>query len=515
MMRFSHALLAVLVGECLPAFGQVTLTERARTTLFAGEAIVNQQVLDLNGDGTDDLVLSLYNAASHRFRILALGIDGSQLWGVEGNTGPTETVWNGAVATSPQGLRLFTIEGSPDSVAATLTLRAYDLPTMTVLDSTVTYFPWIQPPTNGIGGSDIRNTLLYSSLTAIRQNDSVVVYAGFEPEIFLYDGRIDSSELITASFVGGRISGSQLIDGPYSVAAPNSPAGRLAVGRNYKSSVDDFESQIDTWTLYLITAFDSPPIPAYRSTSIVYAHGKDYRGAQIVGSFMEGIMANSPTGPILISRTQEYTYPHLKDTIFALSADLAGRNWAWEIAAAASPQPPNIPTVGLFAKTVMPNSADSVFLVCLYYPSGNLEIRTIDNGAVVSSQQMTINIVASVAGISDRRYFLSQDSSLIRLFSLDEINMPPAAPTNIVLQQNYPNPFNPSTSIRFSVPSDLHVTLKLYNSLGQEVKTITDTNYDKGWHEVEMDGTGLASGVYFYRIQAGGSALTRNLVVVH
>lgn len=76
-----------------------------------------------------------------------------------------------------------------------------------------------------------------------------------------------------------------------------------------------------------------------------------------------------------------------------------------------------------------------------------------------------------------------------------------SAPEKYALYQNYPNPFNPITTIRFALPEDSRVTLKVYNILGQEVATVLENEeLEQGMQEVEFDGQGLSSGVYFYRI---------------
>ncbi|MCZ2143457.1 MAG: choice-of-anchor J domain-containing protein [Ignavibacteriales bacterium] len=77
-------------------------------------------------------------------------------------------------------------------------------------------------------------------------------------------------------------------------------------------------------------------------------------------------------------------------------------------------------------------------------------------------------------------------------------------PTEYALAQNFPNPFNPSTTIEFSLKADARVTLKLYNALGQEVKTILGDNYAMGNYKIDFNASGLNSGVYFYTIEASG-----------
>ncbi len=74
-------------------------------------------------------------------------------------------------------------------------------------------------------------------------------------------------------------------------------------------------------------------------------------------------------------------------------------------------------------------------------------------------------------------------------------------PTGSSLGQNYPNPFNPSTEIRYQISEVSHVTLKVYDLLGREVATLVNERLQPGSYETTFDGSGLASGVYFYRFQ--------------
>jgi hypothetical protein len=87
-------------------------------------------------------------------------------------------------------------------------------------------------------------------------------------------------------------------------------------------------------------------------------------------------------------------------------------------------------------------------------------------------------------------------------------------PAQFSLDQNYPNPFNPSTEIRFALPEDNHVRLTLYNSLGQEVRTLIDADAKAGYHSVRLDAFGMASGTYFYRIQVGNFASMKKMLLL-
>ncbi len=78
----------------------------------------------------------------------------------------------------------------------------------------------------------------------------------------------------------------------------------------------------------------------------------------------------------------------------------------------------------------------------------------------------------------------------------------PGAPRAFALLQNFPNPFNPATTIRFAVPRRSHVTLAVFNTLGQKVAELVHGEIEAGVTDVRFDAGNLASGVYFYRLAA-------------
>ena len=83
------------------------------------------------------------------------------------------------------------------------------------------------------------------------------------------------------------------------------------------------------------------------------------------------------------------------------------------------------------------------------------------------------------------------------------------------LYQNYPNPFNPSTKINFTIPKDGYVTLRIYNSLGQEVSTLTENRYyNKGTYSIDFNGKSLPSGTYYYRITSGTYAAVKKMLLI-
>jgi hypothetical protein len=80
-------------------------------------------------------------------------------------------------------------------------------------------------------------------------------------------------------------------------------------------------------------------------------------------------------------------------------------------------------------------------------------------------------------------------------------------PEQFVLQQNYPNPFNPTTRIPYSLSRSGYVSLKVFDIAGREVATLVDRTVEAGLHHVEFDASRLASSVYLYRLQVGGSVV--------
>lgn len=87
-------------------------------------------------------------------------------------------------------------------------------------------------------------------------------------------------------------------------------------------------------------------------------------------------------------------------------------------------------------------------------------------------------------------------------------------PTSFSLEQNYPNPFNPTTTIQFSLPQAGNVTLKVYNLLGEEVRTLFEDYKQAGKHSVQFNANNLASGIYFYRLQTGSFIETKKMILL-
>jgi hypothetical protein len=87
-------------------------------------------------------------------------------------------------------------------------------------------------------------------------------------------------------------------------------------------------------------------------------------------------------------------------------------------------------------------------------------------------------------------------------------------PKDFVLEQNYPNPFNPTTKIKYQIPEESEVVIKIYDILGAEVVTLLNDLKKPGTYEVEFNAQNLSSGTYFYRIVAGEYVEMKKMVLM-
>jgi hypothetical protein len=104
------------------------------------------------------------------------------------------------------------------------------------------------------------------------------------------------------------------------------------------------------------------------------------------------------------------------------------------------------------------------------------------------------------------------------LYGDSSLTAPDTIPPNNVhtpeLVQNFPNPFNQSTTIYYTIPYATHATLAVFNTLGQHVAELFDGELTPGFYVATFDASGLASGVYFYQLQAGNSVATKKLTIL-
>lgn len=90
----------------------------------------------------------------------------------------------------------------------------------------------------------------------------------------------------------------------------------------------------------------------------------------------------------------------------------------------------------------------------------------------------------------------------------------PSIPEDDQLVQNYPNPFNPTTRINFTLNEQKHVRLEVYDGLGRKIQTLVDETRNSGYYSINFDGSGLASGIYYYRLRTGELTRTKKMILI-
>jgi hypothetical protein len=103
---------------------------------------------------------------------------------------------------------------------------------------------------------------------------------------------------------------------------------------------------------------------------------------------------------------------------------------------------------------------------------------------------------------------------VLKYFDFTGVNDTLLLPIRYKLFQNYPNPFNPTTTISFSIPQSQNVELKVFDLLGNEVANIVDEEKPVGRYEVKFNAENLSSGIYYYRLKAGGFVQTKKLILM-
>ncbi|HRI86353.1 MAG TPA: T9SS type A sorting domain-containing protein [Ignavibacteria bacterium] len=124
--------------------------------------------------------------------------------------------------------------------------------------------------------------------------------------------------------------------------------------------------------------------------------------------------------------------------------------------------------------------------------------------------------------VPDRSYLLNmQTGSLFKMVitysvitNFSENTASTLIPEKFELFQNYPNPFNPVTNIKFSLPENGNISLKIFDKLGKEVENLADGYRNAGTYEINFDASGLSSGVYFYKIVTNNFVSTKKMVLV-
>jgi hypothetical protein len=170
------------------------------------------------------------------------------------------------------------------------------------------------------------------------------------------------------------------------------------------------------------------------------------------------------------------------------------------------------PSLALYGPDNFHPSPLGTYLVALvmYERITGGDARELPSTAVVAGSALnvpveTVQLLQSAAHATNARYVTT---------SVGYPQLETGVPEAYQLDQNYPNPFNPTTHLRYGLPGAAMVTVSVYNIFGQMVATLVDEAQSAGYHDVVFDGGGLASGLYFYRLQAGSFVDSKKLMLL-
>lgn len=167
------------------------------------------------------------------------------------------------------------------------------------------------------------------------------------------------------------------------------------------------------------------------------------------------------------------------------------------------------------------SSVDAVIVVLLgngnnvLYPKQSHHILSIEYDVVQIENEMDSTSIkltevlgATCMPVQDANIIAGEEKTIL-------LKKQSVAPVNeIMLEQNYPNPFNPSTRIRYQVSSSSHVTLKVYDVLGNEIETLVDEEKPIGVYQVNWNASDMPSGVYFYQVNSRSTTDIKKMILI-
>jgi subtilisin family serine protease len=224
----------------------------------------------------------------------------------------------------------------------------------------------------------------------------------------------------------------------------------------------------------------------------------DFSG-QLTGALLHTDTSNGITSPLYFevwSDNGGLPGSKLGSTISYDASDLALYTWNF---------------IDLQTSDVTLTNGTDYYLVA-YFTSGTPTVILIDGGNVDSRTFRDYNDgngwVVRTYDMRIRPIIATDKSSLV------SVNETASVPLKFELYNNYPNPFNPSTIIKYELPQSGFVKLKIYDVLGREVQTLVNKEQNPGVYQVQLNGEGLSSGVYFYRIETVNFVETKKMILL-
>jgi len=238
------------------------------------------------------------------------------------------------------------------------------------------------------------------------------------------------------------------------------------------------------------------------------------RGANLEQEHLSNHLWHLASGPFLSAMNygfedrENYPEPFINHTLAFLPDSLNGE-FLLPMAANYIDVQPTSAVLGQPAVSVTGNTEGLGVGVIGYFRDGSTDVRL---SVSQDESSQTIQTTWNWADLSDMKVVVvntNREQAVTYDLSVSSI-----VPDGDAITQNYPNPFNPTTQIGFSVDNRKDVKLEVYDTAGRKIQTLIDRELNRGFYTATFDGTGLASGIYFYRLVTGNSVLSKKMVLV-
>ncbi|MCB0748662.1 MAG: T9SS type A sorting domain-containing protein, partial [Ignavibacteriae bacterium] len=140
---------------------------------------------------------------------------------------------------------------------------------------------------------------------------------------------------------------------------------------------------------------------------------------------------------------------------------------------------------------------------------GTKFLTNLIDGSVIDIQPVSGPVFIELNGYEAKVFYLGEEPVGVNIDEVEGVII-----EEYRLNQNYPNPFNPVTKISYQIPTPGLVTLRIYDVLGREVRTLVNKELNSGKYEIEFDASSLSSGIYFYSLRAESFASTKKIVLM-
>ena len=438
------------------------------------------------------------------------------------NTIVVESQWEHDYSTSP-GCIMQNI-----SIVDTGTIWALGYSSFNMWDTAVTYIKLPGQYWETHFWNDLPQQTIYTSIAGI-DSDSAIVGSEFGKVYKTTNRGYNWSEILNAgenTYVVNAIefSRQQRNTGYVFCSRPYGPAGfkiykTTDLGNTWQMFTPNFGNY------YGITACVTDSIHVWYSLGCITSNCPSVRIAYTTNGGLSWLFSDREPGRRLSNAVTfkddnlyGISFSHLNNTSEIMSySHNGGLNWTGQFA---------------FPVNFSPSSLVSVPASTVWYLGGvGLDSNNILNHIYKSTDEglhwtdMTFEsnsgLVTDLEAVKLSGKIYAWSSTGVKIFKLidtavvigvnnSEINVP----SEYFLHQNYPNPFNPITTISFDLPENSYVTLKIFDLTGREIANLADGSLTSGTHKIEFDGTGIASGIYFYVITAGEYIMRKKMVLL-